>query len=134
MQPQQVRVLLSSTGASQEHRSWQLSRNNSMTLTITKKLSNVSKYNKINNYKTRYVDGPLTSEVIPVTIQYIHPPHHGHTSQNHGHEWMTHSFCSMSIGHPTPETRLFQTLTLKFQGQCHECGQRARSYSRPSIY
>ena len=30
------------------------------------------------------------SEVTPVTIRYIHPPHHGHTSQYHGHEWMTH--------------------------------------------
>ena len=26
----------------------------------------------------------------PVTIRYIWPPHHGHTSQYHGHEWMTH--------------------------------------------
>ena len=31
--------------------------------------------------KTRYVDGTLTSEVTPVTIQYIRPPNHGHTSQ-----------------------------------------------------
>ena len=40
-------------------------------------------------YETRYVDGTPTSEVTPVTIRYIHPPHHGHTSQYHGHEWMT---------------------------------------------
>ena len=40
---------------------------------------------------------------------------------------------SMSIGRPIPEIRLFQTLALKLQGQCHGCGQRARSYSRPSI-
>ena len=26
---------------------------------------------------TRYVDGTPTSEVTPVTIWYIHPPHHG---------------------------------------------------------
>ena len=39
---------------------------------------------------TRYVDGTPTSEVTPVTIQYIRSPHHGHTSQYHGHEWMTH--------------------------------------------
>ena len=32
-----------------------------------------------------------------------------------------------------PEIRLFLTLTLKLQGQGHGCGQRARSYSRPSI-
>ena len=39
---------------------------------------------------TRYVDGTPTSEVTPFTIRYIRPPHHGHTSQYHGHEWMTH--------------------------------------------
>ena len=26
----------------------------------------------------------------PVTIRYIRPHHHGHTSQYHGYEWMTH--------------------------------------------
>ena len=41
------------------------------------------------NGKTRYVDGTPTFEVTPVTIRYIHPPHRGHTSQYHGHEWMT---------------------------------------------
>ena len=40
--------------------------------------------------QTRYVDGTPTSEVTPVTIWYIRPPHHGHTSQYHGHEWMTY--------------------------------------------
>ena len=46
--------------------------------------------------------------------------------------WLT-SFRSMSIGRPNPEIK--QTLTLKFQlqGQGHGCGQRARSYNRPSI-
>ena len=39
----------------------------------------------------------------------------------------------MSIGRPTPRIRLFQALTLKFQSQGHGCGQKARSYSRPSI-
>ena len=39
---------------------------------------------------TRYEDGTPTSEVTPVTIRYIRPPNHGHTSQYHGHEWMTH--------------------------------------------
>ena len=34
-----------------------------------------------NTEKTRYVDGTPTSEVTPVTIQYTHPSHHGHTSQ-----------------------------------------------------
>ena len=42
-------------------------------------------------------------------------------------------FRSMSIGHPIPEIKLFQTLTLKLQGHCHGCGQTARSYSWPSI-
>ena len=41
-------------------------------------------------WKTRYADGTPTSEVTPVTIRYIRAPHHGHTSQYHGHEWMTH--------------------------------------------
>ena len=45
----------------------------------------------------------------------------------------SHPFRSMSIGHPIPEIRLFQTLTLKLQGQGHGFGQNARSYSRPSI-
>ena len=45
----------------------------------------------------------------------------------------SHPFRSMSIGHPIPEIRLFQTLTLKLQGQGHGCGQRAKSYSQPSI-
>ena len=40
--------------------------------------------------RTRYVDGTPTYEVTPVTIRYICLPHHGPTSQYHGHEWMTH--------------------------------------------
>ena len=40
----------------------------------------------------------------------------------------------MSMGRPIPEMRLFQTLTLKLQGQGNGCGQRARSYSWPSIH
>ena len=31
--------------------------------------------------RTRYVDGTPTSEVTPVTIRYIRPSHHDHTSQ-----------------------------------------------------
>ena len=45
----------------------------------------------------------------------------------------SHPFRSMSIGGPISEKRLFQTLTLKLQGQGNGCGQRERSYSRPSI-
>ena len=44
------------------------------------------KYNK-HFLTTRYVDGMPTSEITPVTIQYIHPPHHGHTKVN---AWTTH--------------------------------------------
>ena len=47
--------------------------------------------------------------------------------------WLKSFFHSLSIGHPIPEIRLFQTLTLKFQGQGHRCGQWSRSYSQPSI-
>ena len=76
----------------------------------------------------------LMSEVTPVTIWYIHPPHYGHTSQDHGHKWTPHiRLCSMSIGNSIPEIKLFQTLTLKLPGQGHACGQRAMSYSQPSI-
>ena len=64
-----------------------------------------------------------TSEVTPVPIQDIRPPHRGHTSQYPGHE-RRHPFRSMSIGCPFPEIRLFQPLTLKLQGQGHNCGQR----------
>ena len=41
---------------------------------------------------TRYVDGTPTSEVTPVTIRYIHPPHlHGcPLGHCHDHEWSTH--------------------------------------------
>ena len=45
----------------------------------------------------------------------------------------SHPLRSMSIGHPIPDIRLFQILTLKLQGQGHGCGQRARSYSWPRI-
>ena len=49
--------------------------------------------------------------------------------------WMddSHLFHSVPIGHPIPGIRLFQTLTLKLEGQCHGCSQRTRSYGRPSI-
>ena len=43
------------------------------------------------------------------------------------------SFPSISISRPIPEIKLFQTLTLKLQGQGYGCGQSAKSYSQPSI-
>ena len=83
---------------------------------------------------TRYVNGTPTSEVTLVTIRYIYPSHHGHT-RSISWPWMddSQSFCTMSISPPILEIRLFQTLTLKLQGQGHECGQRARSWSQFSI-
>ena len=66
-------------------------------------------------YITRYVDGTPTSEVTPVIIWYIHPRLHGQIGQYHDYEWMTHILfvpCQSEI-------RLFQTLTLKLQGQGH---------------
>ena len=49
--------------------------------------------------------------------------------------WMddSHPFCSMSIGHPIPELRLFQTLTLKLKSQGHGCDHREKSYSQTNI-
>ena len=45
----------------------------------------------------------------------------------------SHPFSSKSIGRPILEIKLFQNPTLKLQGQGHGCGQRAKSYNRPSI-
>ena len=52
--------------------------------------------------------------------------------------WVEHSidqhpFDSMSIGHPIPEIRLFQNLTLQIQGQGHGWGQSWKSQSGCSI-
>ena len=38
----------------------------------------------------------------------------------------SHPFRSLSIGCPIPEIKLFQTLTLKLQGQCHECSPKGK--------
>ena len=46
--------------------------------------------------------------------------------------WLT-SFWFIINRPPHSEIKLFQTLTLTLQGQGHGCGQRARSYNRPSI-
>ena len=43
-----------------------------------------------------------------------------------------HTFLSF-FGPPIPELNLFQTLTLKLQGQGHGCCPRARLCSQPSI-
>ena len=49
-------------------------------------------------------------------------------------EWMTQIlFVPCQSATPFLRKNLFQTLTLKLQGQGHGCGQLARSYNRPSI-
>ena len=60
------------------------------------------------------------------------------TMVTHGSQpwwWMidSHPFSPMSISHPIPQIRLFQTLALKLQGQGHRSSQRARPYIQPSI-
>ena len=61
----------------------------------------------------RCVDGPPTSEVIPVIIR--------------SWPWMidSHPFRSMEISPLIPQIKLYQTLTLKLQYQCQRCDQRA---------
>ena len=49
------------------------------------------------------------------------------------HSIHPHPFNSMSIGHPIPEIRLFQYLTLKIQGQDHGWGERWKSQSGCNI-
>ena len=49
------------------------------------------------------------------------------------HSINSHPFHPMSIGHPIPEIRLFQNLTLKIQGQGHGWGQRWKSQSGCNI-
>ena len=48
--------------------------------------------------------------------------------------WLTSfSFIVKRPSHSWDKIKLFETLTLKPQGQGHGCGQKARSYNRPSI-
>ena len=78
--------------------------------------------------QTRYVDSTLTSEVTwSLSATFLHPTMV--TQRPWSWSWMinSHPFRSMSIRSPIPEIRLFQTLTLKLQGQNHGYGQRARS-------
>ena len=49
------------------------------------------------------------------------------------HSIDSHPFNSMSICHPIPEIRLFQSLTLKIQGQGHGWGERWKSQSGCNI-
>ena len=49
------------------------------------------------------------------------------------HSIDSHPFNSISIGHPIPEIRLFQNLTLKTPGQGHGWRERWKSQSRCSI-
>ena len=49
------------------------------------------------------------------------------------HSVDSHPFQSMSIGHPIPELRLFQNLTLKIKGQGHGWGQSWKSQHGSNI-
>ena len=49
------------------------------------------------------------------------------------HSVDSHPFRSMSIGHPVPELRLFQNLTLKIKGQGHGWGHSSKSQGRSNI-
>ena len=66
----------------------------------------------------------------------VHPPTLPWSHQPISWSWImddSHLSRSMPIGRPIPAIKLFQTLTLRLQGQDHGCGLRARSYSQPSI-
>ena len=49
------------------------------------------------------------------------------------HSVNSHPFRSMSIGHPIPELRLFQNLTLKIKGQGHGWGHSSKSQCGSNI-
>ena len=49
------------------------------------------------------------------------------------HSVDSHPFCFMSIGHPIPELRLFQNLTLKIKGQGHGWGHSSKSQCGSNI-
>ena len=72
-----------------------------------------------------------TSEVTRFTIRYIRPPHYGHISQYHGHEWMTHilfvpcqstaPFLRYSNFRPWPWNSKVKVMGV-VKGQCHTVG------------
>ena len=85
---------------------------------------------------TRYVDALPTSEVAPVTIQYIllsPPPMFTLVNIMVMDEWIISVSFHVNRRSHSWEKRLCQTLTLKLQGQGHGSGQRAGSYSWSSI-
>ena len=49
------------------------------------------------------------------------------------HSVDSHPYCSMSIGHPIPELRLFQNLTLKIKDQGHASDHNSESQCGPKI-
>ena len=71
------------------------------------------------------------SEVTQFTIRYIRPPHHGHTSQQHGHELITHilfvpcqsavSFLRYSNFRLWPWNSKVKVMGV-VKGQCHTVG------------
>ena len=59
----------------------------------------------------------------------VHPPTPSWSNKSISWSWMddSHPFRSLSIGHPIPEIKLFQTLTLKLQGQVMGVGKVIKS-------
>ena len=83
----------------------------------------------INPNTTRCVDGTPTPEVTTVAVPYIQPPHHAHpkvTAMIMNHEESIRTpFVPCQPAFPFLRLKIFQTLTLKIQGQGREYGQRA---------
>ena len=85
-------------------------------------------------YLTRCVDGTPMSEVTPsLSSTSTHPTIVKQRSRSWWWTIDSYPFRSMSICPPISEVRLFQTLTLKKQGQGHGWSQKERPHRWPSI-
>ena len=74
-----------------------------------------------------------TSEVTPASIWYIRPPNHGHSSQYHGHKWMSHIlFVSCQSAVPFLRKAISDS-DFETPKSRSGCGQRAKSYNHPCI-
>ena len=70
----------------------------------------------------RKLDMSMARRRLKFTIRYIRPPHHGHTSQYHGHERMTHILFV-----PCQSAAPFLRSDLEIIRSSHGCGQGAMS-------
>ena len=71
---------------------------------------------------------------LKFTIRYIRPPHHGHTSQCHGHEWMTHIlFVPCQTAAPFLRYSNFRLWPWNSKVKVMGVVKGQMSYSRPSI-